>query len=201
MSDQTEHHHILADVAFGGVMCVACGQRWSMKDLDRIIRELEAVKAREEAACLCCRERGRDCQPGCGCFDVKNLKDGEAVGRLGAAAGGGKIEMADPFTPWPPAEAELGWLAGVLEGEGSFMQFKRAPGVPIISLGMTDEDVVAHAAKLMGVSYHVGSILPSGKKRYQLMIKGRPRAGRIMGTLYSLMGERRQGQIDAALKF
>ena len=48
MSDQTEHHHILADVAFGGVMCVACGQRWSMKDLDRIIRELEAVKAREE---------------------------------------------------------------------------------------------------------------------------------------------------------
>src|SRR3990167_2334391 len=109
MSDQTEHHHILADVAFGGVMCVACGQRWSMKDLDRIIRELEAVKAREEAACLCCRERGRDCQPGCGCFDVKNLKDGEAVGRLGAAAGGGKIEMADPFTPWPPAEAELGW--------------------------------------------------------------------------------------------
>jgi len=49
MSDQTEHHHILADVAFGGVMCVACGQRWSMKDLDRIIRELEAAKAREEA--------------------------------------------------------------------------------------------------------------------------------------------------------
>jgi len=45
-----DHYHILADRPFGGIVCVACGQRWSMRDLDNIIRELEAVKAREEAA-------------------------------------------------------------------------------------------------------------------------------------------------------
>ncbi len=109
--------------------------------------------------------------------------------------------MANPFTPWPPGECDLGWLAGILEGEGSFIQFKAEPGVPIISLGMTDEDVVAKAAKIMGVSYHAGTKLPSGKTRWQFLVKGRPRAGRIMSTLHPLMGERRKGQIEKALRF
>jgi hypothetical protein len=108
--------------------------------------------------------------------------------------------MANPFTPWPPSDIDLGWLAGILEGEGSFFQLKAFPGQPIISLGMTDEDVVARAAKLMGISYH-SDILPSGKTRYKFMIRGRPRAGRIMGTLHGLMGERRRGQIEDALRW
>jgi hypothetical protein len=65
---------------------------------------------------------------------------------------------------------------------------------------MVDEDVVAKAAKLMGVSYH-SFPLPSGKIRYQLEIHGRARAGRIMGTLHASMGERRQSQIEDALAF
>ena len=108
--------------------------------------------------------------------------------------------MANPLVPWPPSDNDLYWLAGLLEGEGSFTQLSKEPGVPVISLGMTDEDIVARAANLMKVSYHTIP-LPSGKSRYQFMIKGRPRAGRIMSTLYPLMGERRKTQIVAALKF
>jgi len=106
--------------------------------------------------------------------------------------------MADVFTPWPPGERELGWLAGLLEGEGSFYQTKE--GYPAISIGMNDEDVIAHAAKLMGVS--VSPFVPkTGKTTYRVHIKSRVRAGRIMSTLYPLMGERRQRQIVAALRF
>lgn len=37
------------------------------------------IAGRRDATCLCCAERGRDCQPGCGCFDPKNLRDGEEI--------------------------------------------------------------------------------------------------------------------------
>jgi hypothetical protein len=105
--------------------------------------------------------------------------------------------MANPFTRWPPDEWQVAWLAGLMEGEGSFWS---QDGTPHLSLGMNDQDVVGRAADLMGVSYHA-FLLPSGKTRYQFMIKGRTRAGRIMGTLHALMGERRQVQIEKALRF
>jgi hypothetical protein len=108
--------------------------------------------------------------------------------------------MADPFTKWPPDEVDLYWLAGILEGEGSFFQLKRWPGVPMLSLGMYDRDVISRAAKLCGVQSHRVR-LGTGKTRYQFMIRGRPRAGRIMSTLYALMGTRRQRQIREALRF
>jgi len=107
--------------------------------------------------------------------------------------------MADPFTKWPPDEIDLGWLAGLLEGEGSFMQLKESPGVPVLSIGMIDEDVIAKAAMLMGVSYHPHA-LPSGKTRYQLMIRGNRRARRIMETLLPFMSARRKTQIEMALR-
>jgi hypothetical protein len=46
------------------------------------------------------------------------------------------------------SKVDIAWLAGLLEGEGSFMRGKRkdAPG---ISLAMTDRDVVERAAKLL----------------------------------------------------
>jgi hypothetical protein len=43
--------------------------------------------------------------------------------------------------------AELAWLAGLLEGEGSFMPGPPSnPRMPIICLAMNDEDVMARRA-------------------------------------------------------
>lgn len=97
----------------------------------------------------------------------------------------------------------LWWLAGLLEGEGSFIApVPSSPRRPIISLSMTDEDVVARVADLWGVRYHaVGkgrSAAHGWKVAYRVMLRGHP-AARLMQELRPLMGKRRQHQIDTAL--
>jgi hypothetical protein len=48
-----------------------------------------------------------------------------------------------------PDEFTLAWLAGLLEGEGSFSRgLPSNPTKPIISLHMVDEDVVARVAAI-----------------------------------------------------
>jgi hypothetical protein len=45
--------------------------------------------------------------------------------------------------------SDLHWLAGLLEGEGSFLKGPpSAPRHPILALQMTDEDVVARVAAM-----------------------------------------------------
>jgi hypothetical protein len=97
----------------------------------------------------------------------------------------------------------LYWLAGFLEGEGSFRNKnkKRNHPLPTIMACNTDEDVIVHASNLMEVNHyrlerHHGGL---GKKPiYRLEVYG-PKAHAFMLMLKPLMGSRRQAQINAAL--
>jgi hypothetical protein len=101
------------------------------------------------------------------------------------------------------SEQDFYWLAGLLEGEGSF-----APGPPSapnsvrITLSMTDRDVVARVAGLWRVSYHevrkARTLERGWKPAYAVSLRGR-RAAELMHDLLPLMGERRQLQIRRAL--
>jgi hypothetical protein len=97
---------------------------------------------------------------------------------------------------------DLAWLAGLLEGEGSFMRpIPSAPRLPIVQLQMTDRDVVERAARLMGLSTWRNKSLKRedhGKDCWATRVNG-TRARELMIQLRPLMGERRQAQIDAAL--
>ncbi len=99
-------------------------------------------------------------------------------------------------------EKDLAWLAGLLEGEGSFLKAPpSSPNCPRISLEMTDKDVVERAALLMG-SKAVKKINLRNvhwKQTYRVIIKG-SRAVKLMRVLYLEMGVRRRSQIDAALE-
>jgi len=45
--------------------------------------------------------------------------------------------------------AELHWLAGLLEGEGTFMVGPpSSPGLPVIAVNMTDHDVIARLGRI-----------------------------------------------------
>ena len=101
------------------------------------------------------------------------------------------------------SEQELYWLAGLLEGEGSF--FAGPPSAPnniTIALTMTDADVVAHVASLWGVAYHEvrkGLSRKMGwKPIYYVHLRGK-RAADLMRRLQPLMGARRQSQMERAL--
>lgn len=96
-------------------------------------------------------------------------------------------------------EVELAWLAGLLEGEGSFLRGPpSAPNTPVAKVQMTDRDVIARVAALFEVGYVNESQHEEYKTAYQTMLRGE-RAVELMKRLRPFMGARRQGQIDEVL--
>lgn len=97
-------------------------------------------------------------------------------------------------------DVDLAWLAGLLEGEGSFMVGPpSAPRRPAIQMSMTDGDVVARAAAILGCRVFV--IRPRKKHwsvAYGLRLRGLG-AVRWMTALRPFLGKRRQGQVDRAV--
>jgi hypothetical protein len=99
----------------------------------------------------------------------------------------------------------LGWVAGILEGEGSFMKgSSRYPNQPRVQISTTDEDVIAKISDLTGLKYRSASggsaytRNPHWKKPYILTIRS-GKAVLLMNKLLPLMGKRRQGQIKETL--
>jgi hypothetical protein len=98
-------------------------------------------------------------------------------------------------------QTELYWLAGILEGEGSFMKpSPSTPRLPRVSVQMTDEDVIARVATLIGNKYQtcIDVKNPTYKPLHSVKTVGK-KAVDLMRLLRPLMGIRRQKQIDAAL--
>jgi hypothetical protein len=95
----------------------------------------------------------------------------------------------------------LFWLAGLLEAEGSFIAPPpSSPNTPLISVSMTDEDIISRVAAIFGVKYQRSH--PKNKQyktAYVTRLKGY-RAADMMGELYPLMSKRRQKQIERALE-
>jgi hypothetical protein len=112
------------------------------------------------------------------------------------------LAQANPYT-----SVEIAWLAGLLEGEGSFLPAPpSSPGTPRIQMQSTDEDVVAKVARLFHVSYHqkhvAGTVSNTGithrKDSYTVAVRG-SRAIYLMQRLRPLMGTRRKQQIEQSL--
>jgi hypothetical protein len=95
---------------------------------------------------------------------------------------------------------ELHWLAGLLEGEGSFMAGPPStPRTPVIAVHMTDEDVVARVGEIFECAVHVVRPRnPRWRTTYVVRARG-AKAVAWMTRLRPLMGERRREQIDRAL--
>jgi hypothetical protein len=94
---------------------------------------------------------------------------------------------------------DIAWLAGLLEGEGSF-GFPAIGRSPVIRLQMTDKDVVVRAARLLGVRLQT----PNKPRKeghavsYSICAAGR-RAIEWMMTIYVFMGDRRKEKIHDIL--
>ena len=98
------------------------------------------------------------------------------------------------------ADLDVAWLAGLLEGEGTFFPGPPSrPRSPVLAIQMIDRDVIARVAQLMGVS-----AMPVRPRRshwsttYAVRIRG-ARAMAWMGRLHPLLGQRRQAQIVRAM--
>jgi hypothetical protein len=94
----------------------------------------------------------------------------------------------------------LAWLAGLLEGEGSFMAGPpSAPRLPVLSVAMVDRDVVDRVGDLIGAkTVAVRARSDRWRDSFTVAIKG---AGAVawMLALRPSLGERRRGQVDRAV--
>lgn len=105
------------------------------------------------------------------------------------------------YTPGeiPLAEAEVAWLAGLLEGEGYFGAWNpttRQGMHLVIRLGMADKDVVQRAAEFMGGHINGPRKVksPNHRPMYELT-SGGYKAAYVMRRILPLMGERRSKKI------
>lgn len=96
---------------------------------------------------------------------------------------------------------DLFWLAGLLEGEGSFMHGPpSSPNSPRIAIQMTDEDIIKKVSTFFGVKYHrVKSPKSSAYKPIFVCTVVGKRAINLMLSLKPLMGSRRASKIDGIL--
>jgi hypothetical protein len=101
-------------------------------------------------------------------------------------------------------DSEIAWLAGILEGEGSFlMQHCAVNGknyyYPRITVTMTDEDVIIRVAAMFGTKAH--PIKPKkGLPQYRATIAGE-RGVAFMRGLLPYMGGRRSSKMRALISF
>ena len=92
------------------------------------------------------------------------------------------------------------WLAGLLEGEGSFVAGPPSrPNAPQIALQMCDEDVVERVSALLGTRYYECRARKLHHKvSWGVHLRGE-RAVHLMLKLRPLLGQRRREQIDRAI--
>ncbi len=100
----------------------------------------------------------------------------------------------------PIRQSDLHWLAGLLEGEGTFLSGPpSAPRSPALQVSMVDRDIIERAGELLSVAV---TLSPSRREgwgdAYCVRVRG-ARAVLWMERLRPLMGIRRQDQIDRAV--
>ncbi|WDS52057.1 LAGLIDADG endonuclease [Microbacterium phage Caron] len=91
---------------------------------------------------------------------------------------------------------DLIWLAGLLEGEGTFDAHRGR--YPRVRLCMTDRDVVERAADLMGTSVRLSLRQAPSTPTWNAELSG-DRAAVIMEAVLPLMGARRSQRIAEVL--
>lgn len=103
-------------------------------------------------------------------------------------------------------DQELAWLAGLLEGEGSFSRIQERKSAVVIYLGMCDEDVVRRARDVViGLVGEPLTVTRTRAKRANHNDQFRfrvysDRARQLMELLRPFMGERRGQKIDQLLE-
>ena len=92
--------------------------------------------------------------------------------------------------------AKLAWAAGLIEGEGCITLNGRYRRTPMLSLGMTDKDIVERFKDIFGLNNKIYCFARKGPRKpyYELKVVGKNAVG-LMFTLFSFLGARRRERI------
>lgn len=97
------------------------------------------------------------------------------------------------------SSSEIGWVAGLLEGEGSFIVVRNGTR-PRVQMQSTDEDVLLKLRAVLGA----GRICPisqraNRKQCWAFALNTRDDIDLLLRQIYPMMGARRRVQIDLVL--
>lgn len=97
---------------------------------------------------------------------------------------------------------DLYWVAGILEGEGTFYLHTGSTRVKLsIKVKMTDDDVIERLLDITGIGYINGPYNNGGHKPvYVWSVTNQRDAAALMMTVYSIMGGRRQRKIQELIE-
>lgn len=100
-----------------------------------------------------------------------------------------------------PSVKEIAWVAGILEGEGTFSLIRGR--LPSVSLSMSDSDIIERVRVLVDptrlISVTADQPRKDNKPRYTVTLNG-TRAIQWIMTIYPLMGIRRKARIRHLLE-
>lgn len=154
--------------------------------------------------------RTKLCECGCGeaapIATTTNRKFGHVKGQPTRFVHGHHLRKRLPKM----SKLDIAWLAGLLEGEGSFViHFKeRQPKFGAswkqlavrVQIAMTDEDIIHRVGAMFNAaSYHKKPNKPGYKLLHMTSIAG-PKAVALMKLIRPHMGVRRQAQITKAIQ-
>lgn len=102
-------------------------------------------------------------------------------------------------------DISLGWIAGIVEGEGCITKRTDRNNAIVIQIGMTDEDILIKLHKLIPGStlngpYHSASRKAHWKPRWNWELGKREHVKEFLTLIYPLMGERRREKIKEAFE-
>jgi hypothetical protein len=102
-------------------------------------------------------------------------------------------------------DISLGWIAGIIEGEGCITKRTDRKNAIVIQVGMTDEDVLIKLHQLIPGSilngpYHSPSRKNHWKPRWNWELGKREYVKEFLILIYPLMGNRRRIKIREALE-
>lgn len=90
-------------------------------------------------------------------------------------------------------ETNWAWIAGILEGEGSF---SFTNNWPVMQIQMVDKDVMEKLSNYLDVPLGKPKTLKSGKLCYQMALRKTEKIKFITDQIYEYMGERRKKSIN-----
>jgi hypothetical protein len=91
------------------------------------------------------------------------------------------------------SQLELGWLAGIIDGEGSITVVKRGPTfVPCVKMSNTSKLLIDKYCSLLDkldISYHCYGRQKEGNRKYQweVSVEGRPRVFKFVTLLQDIL--------------
>lgn len=114
------------------------------------------------------------------------------------------------WTWYTVSPVELGWMAGLLEGEGTFWFENSRYRYPRVQIYMTDEDVVRRIAEVAGVGNVTGPHTRSGddgrgsdmslwKPQWGWTVTRKEQVYWLCRTILPYMGKRRTAKINELL--